>query len=125
MTPSTLLRHRPPALLLAAIEGRDGATLRCTSVVDGPWPWPRMLEGAAQTAGLLAGFQPGGPENTAVIAEYRDVHLHAAAHPGPLTFHAALERRVLQFWRCRCEVRARDGTLLLDGRVTISPEVVP
>jgi hypothetical protein len=122
MTPRELLRHRPPALLLATIDARHETALRCASVPDGPWPWPRMLEGAAQTAGLLAGFQPGGPENTAVIAEYRDVRLHVAEHPGPLTFHATLDRRLVQFWRCRCEVRALDGTLLLDASVTVSPD---
>jgi hypothetical protein len=123
MTPARLLRHRPPALLLERIEERRDTTLCCASVAGGTWPWPRMLEGAAQTAGLLAGFQPGGPENTAVIAEYRDVRVLVEEHAGPLTFSASLERRVLQFWRCRCEVRALDGTLLLDGRVTVSPEV--
>lgn len=123
MTPRRLLRHRPPALLLASIVGRAASALECASVPDGPWEWPRMLEGAAQTAGLLAGFQPGGPENTAVIAEYRDVRLHVLRHAGPLRFHAVVERRLLHFWRCRCEVRAPDGTLLLDGRITVSPEV--
>jgi hypothetical protein len=119
--PARLLRHRPPALLLGRIAELDGDRLACTSRRAGPWRWAELLEGAAQSAGLLAGLQPGGPSNTAVIAEYRSVGVHAASHAGRVRFVARLERRVLDFWRCRVEARAADGTLLLDGRVTIAP----
>jgi predicted hotdog family 3-hydroxylacyl-ACP dehydratase len=119
--PARLLRHRPPALLLERIAEFGGDRLRCTSRGAGPWRWAELLEGAAQSAGLLAGLQPGGPANTAVIAEYRSVGVHAATHTGAVAFVACLERRILDFWRCRVEARAADGTLLLDGRVTIAP----
>ena len=34
---------------------------------------------------------------------------------------ATLDRRVMQFWRCHVEARATDGTLLLEGTVTLAP----
>lgn len=118
---ATLLRHRPPALLLDTIATAGEHTLSCTSRGDGPWQWPEMLEGAAQAAGLLAGLQPGGPSAEAVIAEYRDIAVHAPTHTGALAFQARLDRRLLHFWRCAVETRAADGRLLLAGLVTIAP----
>jgi hypothetical protein len=115
------MRHRAPALLIGAIETFTGEALACASTDRGPWDWSRMLEGAAQSAGLLAGMLPGGPSNTAVVAEYRAVIIHAAKHAGPVRFVARLERRLFRFWRCRVETRAADGTLLLEGRITVAP----
>jgi hypothetical protein len=123
--PARLLRHRGPALLLATVDAFDGDRLVCGSNGGGPWPWPRLLEGAAQTAGLLAGLQAGGPGKTAVIAQYRDVVIHADAHDGAIRFHARLDRRVLHFWRCAVEARAAAGDLLLEGLVTIAPPGSP
>lgn len=119
--PAALMRHRGPALLIDEIETCDGRTLGCTSRASGLWPWPRMLEGAAQTAGLLAGMQPGGPGGNSVIAQYRDVVVHGEVQRGPLRFVAELDRRLLHFWRCRVEVRDESGRLLLEGRVTLAP----
>lgn len=118
--PVAMLRHRGPAVLVGRLEAFTGETLTSTSRDDGPWRWGRMLEGAAQTAGLLAGLGDRVAD-TAVIAEYRGVTVAVAEHTGRLTFVARLERRVLQFVRCRIEVCAADGTLLLDGSVTLSP----
>lgn len=119
--PATVLRHRGPALLLGAVEDFAAGTLRCTSRDPGPWTWARMLEGAAQTAGLLAGTQDDRIRDTAVIAEYRDVRIHALRHAGPLHFVAHLDRRVLRFRRCRVEVHAAAGVLLLSAMVTVAP----
>jgi predicted hotdog family 3-hydroxylacyl-ACP dehydratase len=119
--PAAVLRHRGPALLIAAAEAIGDGALRCTGRDDGPWPWPRALEAAAQAAGLVAGLEPGGPRADAVIAEYRDVAVHVAEHRGALSVTACVERRVLRFWRCRVEARASDGTVLLAGTVTIAP----
>jgi predicted hotdog family 3-hydroxylacyl-ACP dehydratase len=121
VSPAALLRHREPALLLGAVDSFDGRTLRCSARDARSWQWPEMLEAAAQAAGLLVGLRPGGLDNTAVIAEYRDVAVHAPAHRGPLHLVAALERRILRFWRCRFEARAPDGTVLLEGRVSLGP----
>jgi hypothetical protein len=114
------MRHRAPALLLDAIAAFTGDTLACTSRDTAEWSWPLVLEGAAQTAGLLAGLQEDGPGDAAVIAEYRDVVVHVAAAQGILRFMARLDRRLLDFWRCRVEARAADGTVLLDGVVTVT-----
>jgi hypothetical protein len=119
--PHAVLRHRGPALLVSAVEDFRGDLLCCASRGSGLWRWPQMLEGAAQSAGLLAGLQPGGVPTTALIAEYRDVVIHAAAHAGPIRFIARLERRLLHFWRCRFEARAADGAVLLEGSVTLAP----
>jgi hypothetical protein len=119
--PGRLLRHRPPALLLGSVEAHTGRTLACTGIDAGLWPWPRLLEGTAQAAGLLAGLQAGGPGSGAVIAEYRDVSLGVERHRGRVRFEARLERRLAHFWRCRCEARAADGRVLLASRVTLAP----
>lgn len=122
--PSALLRHRPPALLLGAVEAHGPGRLVCRGIDARRWPWPRLLEGTAQAAGLLAGLQPGGPGARAVIAEYRDVALHVDLHRGAVRFDTRLERRLAHFWRCRCEARATDGRVLLVSRVTLAPERV-
>jgi hypothetical protein len=119
--PAALLRHRPPALMLGAIEEHEDGHLLCTGIDAGRWPWSRLLEGTAQAAGLLAGLQPGGPGDRAVIAEYRDVAVRAARHRGPVRFEARVERRLAGFWRCRCEARDRDDRVLLTSRVTVAP----
>lgn len=118
--PAEVLRHRPPALLVEAIERFDGDRLACRAVARSTWRWPEMLEGAAQSAGLLAGLQKGGPSNRAVIAEYTGVVVHAVEHPGPLRFTAHLERRILGCWRCRIEVLDAQDGLLLAGKVTLA-----
>lgn len=119
--PAKLLRHREPALLIGAITSFAGDAVTCSSNGARAWTWPEMLEGAAQTAGLLAGLQPGGLSNTAVVAEYRDVTVRAGAYAGALSFQARLDRRILQFWRCAVETRAADGEVLLAGTVTLAP----
>src|SRR5262245_9802388 len=116
-----LLRHRGSSLLLGTTEARESERLLCRGIDDGVWPWPRILEGAAQVAGLLAGLQPGGPPNTAAIAEFRDVVIHEPAHEGPVVLEARLERRLLHFWRCRVTARDTDGGPLLEAVVTIAP----
>jgi len=121
LDPAAILRHRGPALVLGAVESFDGHALACTAAETATRRWPAILEGMAQTAGLLAGLQPGGPSNRAVIAEYRDVRVHRTAHAGPVRFVAWVERRVLRFWRCRVDARAADGSLLVEGTVTVAP----
>src|SRR5262249_59492245 len=79
--PGLMLRHRPPALLLATVEAHTGRTLTCTGIDAGSWPWPRLLEGTAQAAGLLAGLPPGGPANGARIGEYPGGSLRGERHP--------------------------------------------
>jgi len=119
--PSTLLRHAAPALLLATIETFDRDRIHCTSPSRSAWAWPEMLEAAAQAAGLLAGLQDEAFDANLLIAEYRDVRIHAARHAGALALFATLDRKVLHFRRCRVEVRAADGGPLLDGLVTLAP----
>jgi hypothetical protein len=121
--PADVMRHRGRALVVESIRARGADTLECTASDAGPWRWPRMLEGAAQTAGLLAGMLPGGPARS-VVAQLLDVVVRAETHRGPLRFVAAFDRRVLHFWRCHFEVRDADGGVLLEGRVTLAPDPV-
>jgi hypothetical protein len=119
--PASVLRHRPPAVLVDAVLEFSGDRLVCSSRDRGPWPWPRLLEGAAQTAGLLAGAQAGGLSDRAVIADYRAVRIGAKAPDGLVRFTASIDRHVMQFWRCRVDARTPDNLLLLDGLVTLAP----
>ena len=119
--PATLLRHRPPAVLLREVVEFTGDRLVATSNGAGPWTWPALLEGGAQAAGLLVGAQDGGLSNRAVIADYRNVTIGAASHAGPARFTAILDRRVMQFWRCHIEVHDAAGALLLSATVTLAP----
>ena len=120
-SPAAVLRHSGPALLLHRVERFDGDTLACVARGVGPWAWPAMLEAAAQAAGLLAGLQPDGLSNRAVIAEYRGIVIHAHEHAGGVRIHARLDRRLLHFWRVRIEAEAMDGRGLLAGFVTLAP----
>ncbi len=120
LLPAAFLRHRRPALLLGPVVTHGDAHLLCRGVDAGRWPWPRLLEGSAQAAGFLAGLQANGPGAGAVIAEFRDVVIAATGHRGAVRFAARLERRLAQFWRCRCEARTARGTLLLAVRVTVA-----
>jgi hypothetical protein len=120
-TPAAVLRHGPEARLVRSIARLDRRGIACTSRGRGLWRWPRMLEGAAQAAGLLVGLAHADAPRAPVIAEYRDVVVRAASHRGPLRFFAALERRVLHCWRCTFEVRDGRGRVLLAGRVTLAP----
>ena len=48
--PATLLRHRPPAVLVREVIDFDGKRLVAASYGTGPWTWPALLEGGAQAA---------------------------------------------------------------------------
>ena len=119
--PASVLRHRPPAILVRSVREYAGDRLVCAGLDEGPWPWSRLLEGGAQTAGLLTGAQTDGLSDRAVIADYRSVRVLVPAFDGRVQFAATLDRRVLRFWRCRIEARAEDGTLLLSALVTLAP----
>jgi hypothetical protein len=119
--PARVLRHRPPAVLVGTVVAFTGERLVCASNGPGPWTWPQLLEGGAQTAGLLAGAQPGGLTEQAVIADYRSVRVRAPSHAGAVEFTATIDRRIMRFWRCRVTARATDGAILLSGLVTLAP----
>jgi hypothetical protein len=118
--PATLLRHVPPAVLVDAIVARDDTTLRCRADAR-PWTWPLLLEACAQTAGLLAGMRADGPDERAVIAEYRDVTLASLPGTGPVHLDARFDRRMLGFFRYAISAHTIDDRLLLRGLVTLAP----
>jgi len=122
--PATLLRHRPPAVLVREVVEFTGDRLVATSNGAGPWAWPALLEGGAQTAGLLIGAQQGGLSNRAVIADYRNVVIGAVTHQGAVRFTATIDRRIMAFWLCQIAVHDAGGALLLEGIVTLAPPVM-
>src|SRR5262249_44132095 len=101
--PATLLRPRPPALRLARLDRLDADAVAARGAA-GPWAWSDLLEAAAQTAGLLAGVQGGGPGNRALVAAYHDVVADVSSYGGAIRVHAADARRVLHCWRARAVV---------------------
>lgn len=119
--PGALLRHRPPAVMLERLVAQTDTTLHAV----GPpreWTWPQLLEGCAQTAGLLAGMTSAGVDAQAVIAEYRDLVLpRAEPFTGAPHFEATFDRRVLGFCRYRIRACDADGVEWLRGLVTLSP----
>ena len=119
-SPASLLRHQPPALLLEEIVARDETTLHCRGATR-DWPWPSVLEACAQTAGLLAGMRADGPDDRALIAEYRDVTVHAPTYAGPACFEARFDRRIFGFFRYAISAHGADDQLLLAGLVTLAP----
>ena len=117
--PSTLLRHRAPAIMLAEIVEHTPETLRCRGP-EQAWTWPMLLEGCAQTAGLLAGLTAAGLDNHALIAEYRDLTIQQNDYAGAPQFEARFDRRILGFWRYTIRACAADGGALLCGSVTLA-----
>jgi hypothetical protein len=122
--PATWLRHRPPALVVDGIEGWDGAVAECRGA-PGDWSWSRLLEGAAQTAGIACALEDAAWRGGAIVAEYRDVEVLAERHRGEVRFAAQAERVVLAYRRCRTTATAADGTPLLRALVTLLPDRGP
>lgn len=84
-----LVPQRPPMLLLDAVLGWDGATLRCAATVGADWllldgedvPAAALLEVMAQTVAALHGLQGrarGEPVHVGLLMGCRAVALHVA-----------------------------------------------
>lgn len=122
--PRAWMRHRGPALVLNAIEAWNGDEARCRAAA-GRWTWPRLLEGAAQTAGIACAIEEPAWRHGAVVAEYRDVEILAETHDGPVRFVARPERRLLAYRRCAAVATDETGTPLLRAVVTLLPDRLP
>jgi len=119
--PADVLRHGPEALLLERLEtGADGGLIAVSRHEDS-WTWPRMLEAAAQAAGLACGLGGDGLANTAVTAEYRDVRIVVPESAGRVVVRPRLERRILRFRRCLVEVQDEAARTLVRARITLAP----
>jgi len=122
--PRAWLRHRPPALVVDAIDGWDGTVARCRGAA-GSWSWSRLLEGGAQTAGIACALDDVGWRDGVIVAEYREVEILAERHQGAVHFAARSERTVLGYRRCRMTASAGDATPLLRAVVTLLPDRRP
>jgi hypothetical protein len=119
--PSAWLRHRGPALVVERITAWDGRVARCTGAA-GDWPWSRLLEGSAQTAGIACAVDDEVWRSGAIVAEYRDVEILAEHHHGSVRFEAMPERAILGYRRCRASATTADGDSLLRAVVTLLPD---
>lgn len=117
--PATRLQHRGAAVLLAALEARDGEVLYARGRSLPAWTWPRVLEAAAQCAGLACGLDDG--LESGVVAEYRDVEICGGPTVGEIRLAASRLRRVLDFRRYRIAAWTATGDLLLTAEVTLAP----
>lgn len=116
--PGDWLRHRDAALVVDGIEAWDGRSVRCRGAA-GSWTWSRLLEGAAQAAGIACALRDPAWRGGIVVAEYRDVVLDAERHEGAVRFTAHVERPLLAYRRCAAAASAPDGRPLLRARVTL------
>jgi len=119
--PDAWLRHRGPALVVASIDSWDGSSIRC-GATETRWTWQRLLEGAAQAAGLACALLDPRWRDGAIVAEYRDVEILADTHAGRVDFTATPERTLLAYRRCRAAATTAAGTPLLRARVTLLPD---
>ncbi|HJW68238.1 MAG TPA: hypothetical protein VJ829_02650 [Candidatus Binatia bacterium] len=116
------LRSRRAASFVDLARSANGLTghvrpARALALCAGHFPDVPLLPGAA-LVGLMAELSG----DRAVVAEYRDVPVNAAAHRGHVRFEARVERRLAGFWRWRCEARGADDRVLLSSRVTVAAE---
>lgn len=122
--PSTTLAHREPALVLDAVSALGQTTLSCTGGAGRRLHWAQILDGCAQTAGLLARALLASPEPVAfVVASYESVELgegHDAHDGGVIEWRATPVRRVGDFHQV--DVRALDegGRALVVARVALA-----
>lgn len=123
-SPSAWLRHRGPALVIDTIDAWDGTWVEC-GARDAAWAWPRLLEGAAQAAGIACALADERWRSGAVVAEFRDVEIRGERHRGPVRFRARSERVVLAYRRCRAVAATPAGTTLISAHVTLLPDRSP
>jgi len=113
-----LLRHGPEARVVIAVESHEGDHLVAKAGANEPWP--RLLDGAAQAAGLLARALAGAPLEGGVLAEVRDLRFEPGGGADP-RIEVVFERRVLGLWRFGFTVRS-GRRAILSGRLTLAFE---
>jgi hypothetical protein len=128
--PRDTLSHREPALVLDTIEELGPDTLRCRGGAGRRLHWAQILDGCAQTAGLLARARLASREPVAfVVATYEHVTLGEGAcegaaveaHDGAsLEWIARFVRRIGDFHQIDVTATDAAGRTLLGTRVALA-----
>lgn len=116
-----LLRHRPPALLVAAELADVAGRRRFATVERARWHWTLLLDAAAQAAGLCVRSDDAALAGRAfVVAAYERV---VRASPPRAGVHVVEVRRLRSFLQMhQFEVTvAAGGEPVLAARVTLAP----
>lgn len=119
---AALLRHRPPALLVAAeVAAAEDGLRRFTTVARDEWHWTQLLDAAAQAAGLCLRSDDATLAGRAfVVAAYERVVQASRPGPGVHTIAVARLRSFLQMHQFVVTV-ATAGAPVLSARVTLAP----
>ena len=118
---AALLRHRPPALLVAReLAGVDGRR-RFATVARDEWHWTQLLDAAAQAAGLCVRSDDAALAGRAfVVAAYERVVQASRPGPGVHTLAVRRLRSFLQMHQFTVTIAAGDVPVLA-ARVTLAP----
>ena len=119
---AALLRHRPPALLIAAeLEVAEDGQRRFATVALEQWHWTQLLDAAAQAAGLCVRSDDAALAGRAfVVAAYERVVQASRPGPGVHTLAVRRLRSFLQMHQFTVTVAAGDVPVLA-ARVTLAP----
>lgn len=123
---AALLRHRPPALLVAhELAGVDGRR-RFATVARDEWHWTQLLDAAAQAAGLCVRSDDDALAGRAfVVAAYErvvQVTPPGRWRSGVYTIVVWRLRSFLQMHQFEVRVEGEgEGGPLLAARVTLAP----
>ena len=119
---AALLRHRPPALLIASEVGvaEDGQR-RFATVARDEWHWTQLLDAAAQAAGLCVRSDDAALAGRAfVVAAYERVVQASRPGPGVHTLAVRRLRSFLQMHQFTVTIAA-GGVQVLAAQVTLAP----
>lgn len=120
---AALLRHRPPALLIASEIPTDAThgPRRFVTVARDEWHWTQLLDAAAQAAGLCLRSDDAALAGRAfVVAAYERVVQASQPGPGAHTIAVCRLRSFLQMHQFTVTIAAA-GVPVLAARVTLAP----
>lgn len=116
------LRHQPPALVIGPAPQIDAEGGRCDTL-PGEWSWARLVDGAAQLAGLVASSRLGRPVRDGRVVELRDLEVERR-QAASATIDVRFEARVVDFFRFGFAVRGAADEPICHGRLTLALTVV-
>lgn len=118
---ASLLRHRPPALLVAAEVAGSAGWRRFVTVERATWHWATLLDAAAQAAGLcVRSDEPGLAARALVIAAYERVARERDPGAGVHALEVRRVRTFLQMHQFDVRVLTCEAPVLA-ARVTLAP----
>lgn len=124
---ATLLRHRPPARLIAAETDGEPGRRRFVTEARETWHWALLLEAAAQAAGLCVRSEAAGAAKftgSLLVAAFERVIQLAEPRTGLHTLTVAHVRSFLAMHQFDVTVEGA-GVQVLAARVTLASEDSP